>query len=116
MRRVLILIAAGAVVVGFCLRSYAEDAAKIERGKAVFTEQKCKLCHAIAGAGNPKGALDDVGGKLSAADIKEWVVNPKDMAAKAKAERKPPMKAYPTLPAADLEALVAYLSSLKAKK
>ena len=35
------------------------------------------------------------------------------MAAKTKAERKPPMKAYPNLAKDDLDALVAYLASLK---
>ena len=32
---------------------------------------------------------------------------------KTKAPRKPEMKAYPTLPKADLDALVAYMLSLK---
>jgi hypothetical protein len=37
------------------------------------------------------------------------------MTEKTKATRKPPMKAYPNLPAADLDALVEYLDSLKKK-
>ena len=93
----------------------AQDAKKIERGKAVFAEQKCKMCHSIGGVGSPKGPLDDVGGKLSPADIKQWIVDPKAMAAKAKAERKPAMRSYKELPAEDVDALVAYLSSLKKK-
>ena len=40
-------------------------------------------------------------------------VNPKAMTEKTKAERKPPMRAYPNLEKADLDALVAYLVSLK---
>ena len=36
-----------------------------------------------------------------------------DMAVKAKADRKPPMKAYPNLPKEDLDALVAYVLTLK---
>ncbi len=35
------------------------------------------------------------------------------MTAKAKAERKPVMKAYPNLPKEELDALVTYLASLK---
>lgn len=93
----------------------AQDAKKIERGKQVYVEQKCKLCHSVAGEGNAKGPLDDVGSKLKAEEIKEWIVNPAAMTEKAKATRKPAMKAYPSLPAADLEALVAYLESLKKK-
>ena len=58
------------------------------------------------------GALDAVGSKLSAADIRAWITDAAGMTAKTKATRKPPMKNY-ALPAGDLDALVAYLSSLK---
>jgi hypothetical protein len=43
------------------------------------------------------------------------MVNPADMTKKTKAERKPPMRAYPNLPKEDLDALVAYLFSWKKK-
>ena len=86
------------------------------QGEKVYTAQKCSVCHSVAGKGNAKGALDDVGTKLSAADIHEWIVDPVGMAAKAKAARKPPMTAtYAGLPKDDIDALVAYLSSLKKK-
>ena len=91
-------------------RAFAQDAAK---GKQVFTDQKCSLCHSIAGQGNKKGPLDDVASKLSAADMHAWITNAPDMAAKAKADRKPPMKAYPNLAKEDVDNLVAYLQSLK---
>ena len=107
---------AGALVLGaWCVQAVAQDAKAIERGKQVYAEQKCKLCHSIAGEGNAKGPLDGVGGKLTPADIKEWMIHPKEMTAKTKAERKPYMKAYPNLPAADLDAVVAYMESLKKK-
>jgi hypothetical protein len=38
------------------------------------------------------------------------------MTVKAHAERKPPMKSYASLPKGDLDALVAYLQTLKVKK
>ena len=41
------------------------------------------------------------------------LTDPKGMTVKMKAERKPAMKAYTTLSKDDLDALVAYLSSLK---
>jgi hypothetical protein len=53
-----------------------------------------------------------VGAKLSAADIRSWITEAPAMAAKAKAERKPVMKAY-MLAKDDLDALVAYLQTLK---
>ncbi len=87
-----------------------------ERGMKVYAESKCSMCHSVAGKGNAKGALDDVGVRLSADEIREWLVDPAAMTAKAHAERKPPMKAYASLPKADLDALVAYMQTLKAKK
>lgn len=93
----------------------AQDAKKVERGKAVYVEQKCKLCHQVAGEGNAKGPLDDVGTKLKREEIKEWLVDPKAAAAKHKASRKPVMKVYDKLPAEDLDALIAFMESCKKK-
>ena len=82
-------------------------------GEKVYTAQKCQICHSIAGKGNQKGSLDGVGSKLSADEIRQWIVDPATMTAKTKATRKPPMKAYANLPKGDLDALVTYLASLK---
>lgn len=87
----------------------AQDKAK---GEQLFAEQKCTLCHSVGDKGNKKGALDEVGAKLSAAEIRGWITDAKGMTAKSKATRKPEMKAY-SLPKEDVDALVAYLSSLK---
>lgn len=89
----------------------AQDAAA---GEKVYVEQKCSLCHSVAGKGNLKGVLDGVGSKLSADDIRAWIVDAKAMTEKTSAARKPVMKAY-TLPKGDVDALVAYLSTLKKK-
>jgi mono/diheme cytochrome c family protein len=89
----------------------AQDAAK---GQAVYTAQKCQMCHAIAGKGSKTNPLDGVGAKLSAEDIRQWITNPTEAAAKAKSTKKPPMpNKYGKLPAADLDGLVAYMLSLK---
>jgi mono/diheme cytochrome c family protein len=118
MMRRLVVVGMAGLVLGLGAMAMAQDAAKIENGKKVYAEAKpmaCKACHAVAGAGNAKGPLDGVGSKLTAEDIKAWMRTPKDMAAKAKAERKPPMPAYPPekLSDANLDALTAYLLSLK---
>ncbi len=88
----------------------AQDKAK---GEAVYAAQKCSLCHAVAGKGNPKGALDDVGSKLTADELRQWIVDPKTMTAKTHATRKPEMKSYASLPKDDVDNLVAYLQTLK---
>lgn len=91
----------------------AQDAAKIDRGQKVYVAQKCGVCHSVAGKGNAKGPLDSIGAKLSADEIHQWIVSAPEMAAKTKATRKPPMKAYANLSKEDVDALVAYMQSLK---
>ena len=87
--------------------AFAQDAKK---GEEVYAAQKCSTCHSIAGKGKTANPLDGVGAKLSAEDIKQWILDPKAMAAKAKSTKKPPMPAkYASLPAADVDALVAYI-------
>jgi mono/diheme cytochrome c family protein len=85
-----------------------------KQGMEVYAAQKCSVCHQIAGKGNKQSPLDGVGGKLSADEIRQWIVNPTEMTAKVKSTKKPPMPAkYGKLPAADIDALVAYMQSLK---
>jgi mono/diheme cytochrome c family protein len=92
----------------------AQDDAKVKRGEEVYAAQKCSICHSVAGKGGKQSPLDGVGKKLSADEIRLWITNPTEAAAKAKSTKKPPMPAkYGTLPAADLDALVAYMVSLK---
>jgi mono/diheme cytochrome c family protein len=91
-----------------------QDAAQIKRGQEVYAAQKCQMCHAIAGKGGKQNPLDGVGAKLSAEDIRRWITHPAEMTAKTKSTKKPPMPGkYASLPPADLDALVAYMQSLK---
>jgi mono/diheme cytochrome c family protein len=103
-----------ALAVGFAMARPAAGQDAVKKGQDVYTAQKCQLCHAVAGKGNKSNALDGVGGKLSADDIKQWITHPTEAAAKAKSTKKPPMpNKYGSLPAADIDALVAYMQSLK---
>ena len=104
------MVLSAAVILGVTAAASAQDLKA--KGAEVFTAQKCSLCHSIAGKGNPKGALDDVGTKAKPDEIRQWIVDAKGMTVKTQATRKPEMKAY-TLPKEDVDALVAYLSSLK---
>ena len=92
----------------------AQDAALVKKGQDVYAAQKCTVCHGIAGKGSKTNPLDGVGAKLSAADIREWIVHPIEMAKKTNSSKKPPMPAkYGGLAAAEIDALVAYMQSLK---
>ena len=70
----------------------------------------------IAGKGNKIGKLDGVATKLSAADIKKWLTDPLEM--EKKLEKPPKVKMSSKakqmkLTDADVEALVAYMLTLK---
>jgi len=110
--------AARLLTTGFALTALAvavpAAAQDAKAGEKVYTAQKCQVCHSIGGKGGKVSALDGVGGKLSPAEIRGWITNPTDAAAKAKSTKKPPMQnKYGTLPAADIDGLVAYMQSLK---
>ncbi|HEX2344678.1 MAG TPA: cytochrome c [Vicinamibacterales bacterium] len=114
MNRVTAVIA-GIVIAAFAAPTVAaQKDDQVAKGMKVYEQQKCSVCHSIEGKGNKKGPLDGVGSKLSADEIRQWIVNAKEMTAKTKSERKPPMKDY-SLPKEELDALVAYMQSLKKK-
>jgi mono/diheme cytochrome c family protein len=96
---------------GMATTAAGQDA-PVASGEKLLVAQKCLLCHSVGGKGNKKGPLDGVATKLTADEIREWIVDAKGMTAKAKSTRKPVMKPY-ALPKADVDALVAYLSTLK---
>jgi cytochrome c2 len=88
----------------------AQDEAGTSKGQEVYAAQKCSMCHSVEGKGNKNNPLDGVGSKLTPEQIRKWIVSPREMKSDSK------MKAYPGLAAGDLDALVAYLSSLKTKE
>jgi mono/diheme cytochrome c family protein len=105
------LLIAAVLVAAFARQAAAQDA-QIAKGEAVYAAQKCGLCHSVGDKGNKKGPLDGVGSKLSAADVRAWMTDAKAMTAKTNSTRKPEMKSY-ALSKEDLDALVAYMVSLK---
>jgi cytochrome c2 len=104
MKTVVFLLVAASMILACGVVAMSADAA---HGKEVYAAQKCQMCHSIAGVGNKKWPLDGVGSKLKTDEIKKWILAPKEMDAKTT------MKAYPNLPAKDLDDLVAYMESLK---
>jgi mono/diheme cytochrome c family protein len=91
-----------------------QDAELVKKGQAVYAAQKCAVCHSIGGVGKKTSPLDGVGKKLSADELRDWILKPAEMTKKTKSTKKPVMPAkYSKLPAADVDALVAYMQSLK---
>src|SRR5262245_37840589 len=88
----------------------AQDA---NQGAQVYDAHKCQTCHSIAGKSGEANTLDGVGAKLSADLIRAWIVDPIATAKKSNSTKKPPMpNRYNKLPAADVDALVAYMQTL----
>lgn len=79
-----------------------------ERGRGVYEEQGCAACHAIAGAGS--AAAPDLT-KIARRRNAEWMA--RFITAPEKLNPKTEMPAYDTLPREDLNALVAYLETLR---
>ena len=100
------------LVAAFVLVCASSAAAQDHAGKKVYADNKCSMCHSIAGVGNKKLPLDGAG-KMKAEDLRAWLVDSKAQAEKEGKKMAMPMKSFKTLPPADLDALVAYLQSLK---
>jgi mono/diheme cytochrome c family protein len=107
--RFMVAVAFGVVAV---VPAAAQDNAKAAQGAALFTAQKCTMCHSIAGKGNPKGALDKMTAKNKAEHVRQWLQDPEGMRAKSNATRTPAMKPL-KLSADQVDALVAYITSIK---
>jgi cytochrome c553 len=90
--------------------AFAEDAATIEKGKAVYDAVKpaCTACH-----NEKKNTLDNYGAAGSAEDAKAWLRTPKEMFKKTGKKGMMPVYSDKKLSDEDLDALTQYLVSLK---
>lgn len=88
-------------------------ASNLERGRAVYAQNQCATCHAIAGEGNPRYPLDGVGARWEPEDLRDWITGDGVAAEVLSAGIIRRKQRYRSLPEADLDALVAYLSTLR---
>lgn len=84
-----------------------------EAGRAVFEAQGCAMCHAVAGKGNPRSPLDGVGARHDAAVLRDWTLATGSAEAALSTRAKVVKEDYRELPLAELDALIAYLQSLR---
>ena len=88
--------------------------ALVEAGRKVYEQQKCATCHQIAKRGNSRFPLDGVGARLTPEQIRRWMTDTAQM--EAALDRMPAIRMSETryrLNPRELDALVAYLASLK---
>lgn len=110
MRGFALVAAAGLAVAALAAPVAAQD--KADQGQALFTSQKCVLCHSIGEKGNKKGPLDKVATKLKTDEIRQWIADPDTMRTKTKSTRTPAMKHF-DLSKDQIDALVAFLEKQK---
>lgn len=87
---------------------------RIEEGKQLFDSLGCMRCHAVAGVGSPRSPLDDVAARRDAQSLRDWIVADARVRDQLSARALASKDDYAKLPAEQIEALVAYLQSLKA--
>jgi mono/diheme cytochrome c family protein len=88
--------------------------AQVDFGRKVYEQQKCASCHQIAKRGNSRFPLDSVGSKLTPEQLRRWMTDTAEM--EAALPRLPAIRMSEMrfrLNARELDALVAYLASLK---
>lgn len=83
--------------------SASSDGTSEAIGKQLYESYGCSACHSVAGVGNTSSALDRIGSKKTAAELRKDIISP------ASGSAMPPMD----VPAKDLDNLVAYLLTLK---
>ena len=94
--------------------SLTAASARVEPGRVVFDAQGCARCHAVAGKGNPRSPLDGVGARRDAAALRDWTLATGSAETKLSARAANIKQTYRELPTAELDALIAYLQSLRA--
>lgn len=83
------------------------DDPKLERGKAVYDETGCAVCHIVGGIGGKTGpSLDGISKKYDANKLREILLKPQTLNPNTVM---PPFEGSEE----DLDALVTYLMSLK---
>lgn len=90
----------------------AADAALLARGRAVYDAQGCARCHSIAGQGSPRSPLDGVGAHIPRGQLRDWIVGSEAVADALAPRVRAAKQPYADIPAAEMDALVAYLASL----
>jgi mono/diheme cytochrome c family protein len=89
------------------------DEAEAARGRALFADVGCLRCHAVAGQGNPRSPLDGIGARHMPDAIQARMVGAPSVADDMPRSVVRAKERFTELPEADLEALTAYLSSLR---
>jgi mono/diheme cytochrome c family protein len=89
------------------------DPERIEAGLQVYKQQSCARCHSIAGIGNPRIPLDDVGARRTAEELSDWIIGAEALQGELPERVFKLKQAYRELSGEDHDALVIYMQSLR---
>jgi cytochrome c2 len=110
-QRTLLTLLAGVCFVSLSGYAVAQDAKAAAKGQELAVKNHCSMCHLVAGKGGKIGKpLDGVTDRLDVAKIKSILADPLKEFPDEKV--KMPKVAWQ---AGDIDAVVAYLQTLKAK-
>ncbi len=90
-----------------------EASALADAGRGVYVAQRCSMCHSLAGVGNPRYPLDGVGGRRGKEEIRKWIVGARELEDRLPGGAFRMKQDYQGLPPGDLDALVAFMQSLR---
>ncbi len=90
----------------------AQDPQQVEAGKKLYDVYDRKKCHRIGGASGKLHSLEGVATKMSAEDIRKWLVSPAEMTKTLKKKPTTTMKKQAFKPG-EIDAFMAYLATLK---
>lgn len=85
----------------------------IEAGFVVYQQQVCARCHSIAGEGNPRNPLDDVGLRHNAQTLRAWIIGADELQTVIPGRAFKIKQAYRELDSDELDALVIAMQSLR---
>ena len=84
---------------------------RIEAGRQVYLQQNCARCHSIAGEGNPRIPLDNIGVKHSAEELRDYITGADRLNLSKRISKL--KQQYQLLPTDELDALIIYMRSLR---
>lgn len=82
---------------------------KIERGRKIFQEQSCAMCHSVAGEGNPRNPLDKISDLRSNEDLRNWITGADELQDLLPVSVRRIKQKYKALSDDELDALISYL-------
>lgn len=94
-------------------RDVVQDKKQVEVGRTIYDQQFCASCHSIAGKGNPRVPLDNVGARRTPEELRDWITGADSLKGVLPESTRNMKQRYKALTEDEMEALVSYLRRLQ---